>query len=76
MVDGDGWPAAYGSGRPVDVWCPSTADWAHGFVVESTTAGGIRVRRVSDGVVLPAVFDPANVRAADVTHLSRPRPRR
>jgi len=76
MADGDALSVAYGSGRPVDVWCPSNADWAHGFVVESTSAEGIRVRRVSDGVVLPAVFDPANVRAADVTHISRPKPRR
>jgi hypothetical protein len=52
-------------GRSVEVWCRSNQNWARGFVVVSVTDGGASIRRVSDGAVLPVLFDPVDVRAAD-----------
>jgi len=60
-----------GPGQAVDVWSPSTGDWAHGFVLAATTEDGVRVRRLSDGSVLPVLFDPGDVRPAEPSHHQR-----
>ena len=39
--------------------------WSRGFVVDDVVSHGYRLRRLSDGVVLPSVFGPASVRWAD-----------
>lgn len=36
--------------------------WAQGFEVAAREDGGYRVRRLTDGVVLPLRFDPDDVR--------------
>ena len=36
--------------------------WARGFEVVTAEDGGVRVRRLSDGSVLPAVFELDDVR--------------
>ncbi len=37
-------------------------EWARGFIVTDVTDHGYRVRRAHDGVILPVVFDRAEVR--------------
>lgn len=39
-----------------------SGDWSTGFVVAEATDTGYRLRRISDGTVLPAVFDRTDVR--------------
>ena len=65
-----------GPGQAIDVWSPSNRDWAHGFVLAATTDEGVRVRRLSDGSVLPALFDPGDVRPAEPSHHQRVMQRR
>lgn len=50
------------SGEPVEVYNAFSGDWSTGFVVAEATGTGYRLRRISDGAVLPAVFDPTDVR--------------
>ena len=52
------------AGERVEVYNAFSADWSSGFVVDEATDAGYRLRRTSDGTVLPAVFDPADVRRA------------
>lgn len=49
-------------GDKVEVRRRFDAQWAKGFEVVETTAAGVRVRRLSDGDILPVVFDPDDVR--------------
>ena len=49
-------------GTKVEVRTGFDRSWANGFEVEEATDGGYRVRRRSDGEVLPAVFVLADVR--------------
>ncbi len=49
-------------GTKVDVRTGFDRSWANGFVVVEVAADGYRVRRQSDGEVLPAVFPRAEVR--------------
>jgi hypothetical protein len=58
-------------GAPVDVWCPSNEEWSLGFRVDGVETDGIRVRRISDGALLPAVFAPDHVRLAAPAHVHR-----
>ena len=53
-----------GSGEPVEVYNAFSGDWSTGFAVAEATDAGYRLRRVSDGAVLPVVFGPADVRRA------------
>jgi anti-anti-sigma factor len=55
-------------GDRVEVVTHFTRAWVGGFEVAATSAAGCHVRRVSDGEVLPAVFDYDDVRP------TRPRP--
>jgi hypothetical protein len=50
-------------GAEVEVLTRFRGDWAAGFVVESLREHGCRLRRMSDGVVLPVEFSYADVRA-------------
>lgn len=54
--------AALPDGTDVEVWCRSYDTWVTGFAVIDTTPDGCRVRRHSDGAVLPALFSPQDVR--------------
>jgi len=62
-------------GVSIEVWCPSISSWSRGFVVHDLIEEGVIVQRRSDGVVLPAPFDPSRVRPAQPT-LTRSRPAR
>ena len=50
------------SGVPVEVRRRYDGGWSHGFEIAEETGRAYRVRRVSDGVVLPAEFAPEDVR--------------
>jgi len=49
-------------GTPVDVRNRFVGSWSHGFEVAERVEGGYRVRRLSDGSVLPDVFPSDDVR--------------
>jgi hypothetical protein len=51
-------------GDKVEVRRRFDAQWARGFEIVEVTATGYRVRRTSDGEVLPVEFTEADVRAA------------
>jgi hypothetical protein len=51
-------------GDKVEVRRRFDAQWARGFEVVEVTEAGIRVRRTSDGEVLPADFAEADIRRA------------
>lgn len=51
-------------GDRVEIFNPYTQGWSAGFAVTEVTDGGYRVRRISDGVVLPPVFAGTRVRRA------------
>jgi hypothetical protein len=54
---------ALSAGTPVDVRSRYVGAWSRGFEVAERVAGnGYRVRRLSDGTVLPDVFDAQDVR--------------
>ena len=51
------------TGTPVDVRSRFVGSWSRGFEVAECIAGhGYRVRRLSDGSVLPDVFEDTDVR--------------
>src|SRR5450755_3562363 len=52
-------------GVPVEVATHYTGTWTSGFEVAALHADTCRVRRVSDGVVLPVEFDRSEVRVVD-----------
>lgn len=49
-------------GDAVEVRCSFDEAWKRGFEVDSLGDGGYRIRRLSDGSVLPIVFSAAVVR--------------
>ena len=49
-------------GTEVEVRDQLSMGWAHGFEVAGAEPRGYRLRRLSDGSVLPAVFDAGMVR--------------
>ena len=49
-------------GTRVDVRSRFDARWSHGFEVEEACSGGYRIRRLSDGAVLPTEFTADEVR--------------
>jgi hypothetical protein len=56
---------SWSSGTPVEVRNRFTAGWAAGFVIERAcrnASGRYRLRRVSDGAVLPAEFSAEDLR--------------
>jgi hypothetical protein len=48
---------------PVEVRTQYAGTWAPGFEIADETCDGYRVRRVSDGVVLPGHFHSDEIRA-------------
>jgi bifunctional DNA-binding transcriptional regulator/antitoxin component of YhaV-PrlF toxin-antitoxin module len=54
------------SGIPVEVRRRYDGGWSQGFeIAERTAPGSYVLRRLSDGVVLPAEFSPEDVRQVD-----------
>lgn len=51
-------------GDNVEVRSRFNAQWARGFEVVEVTDKGVRVRRTSDGEVLPAEFSLDDIRSA------------
>lgn len=49
-------------GTRVDVRSRFVGSWAHGFEVDEPVDGGYRIRRVSDGSVLPDVLTDEEIR--------------
>lgn len=49
-------------GTPVEVQSSFDRRWSRGFTVETADDHGYRLRRISDGSVLPAAFSPDVVR--------------
>lgn len=49
-------------GTRVEVRSRFDQSWSRGFEIVETTSEGYRVRRVSDGADLPALFTPDDVR--------------
>ena len=52
------------AGSRVEVRRRFDRSWARGFEVAEPVEGGYRIRRLSDGMVLPAEFAPDEVRPA------------
>ena len=53
----------FSPGTPVQVANRFTAEWCGGFEVADVVDGSYRLRRRSDGVVLPATFPSEQLRA-------------
>jgi hypothetical protein len=51
-------------GTPVEVRNRFCASWSDDFEIAERAGNGYRVKRRSDGYVLPTVFGPGEVRAA------------
>ena len=49
-------------GTRVDVRSRFDARWSHGFEVAEARSGGYRIRRLSDGAVLPTEFGLEEIR--------------
>lgn len=52
------------TGEPVEVRRRFDQRWSRGFEIESSEDDGYRLRRRSDGAVLPIVFAATDVRAS------------
>jgi hypothetical protein len=50
---------------PVEVRTHYTGTWAPGFEIADETCDGYRVRRMSDGVLLPGHFHAHEIRQAE-----------
>ena len=61
---GDGVAEELSPGDKVEVRSRFNAQWARGFQVVDVTENRVRVRRASDGEILPAEFDEEDVRKA------------
>ena len=62
----DSWRAeTMHSGVPVEVRRRYDGGWSHGFEIAEQNGAAYRVRRLSDGAVLPADFSPEDVRQVD-----------
>ena len=63
VVTGSRFDAALRTGTPVDVRSRFVGSWSRGFeVAEQVAERGYRLRRVSDGTVLPDVFSDDEIR--------------
>ena len=52
-------------GEKVEVHTRFTDSWAQGFVIEDVVGEGYRLRRLSDGAVLPGVTGESDLRPAE-----------
>lgn len=50
------------AGQTVEVWCAYTGSWSGRFIIEESTADGLKLRRFSDFTVLPGTFGIDRVR--------------
>lgn len=57
-------PARMETGDWVEVRSRFHGSWSAGFVIAEATEGACRLRRMSDGAVLPVGFDWQDIRAA------------
>jgi hypothetical protein len=64
MATTDPSPFPLQPGTDVEVKSSFDQGWKRGFVVEDTSQNGYRLRRRSDGSVLPTAFPPDVVRPA------------
>jgi hypothetical protein len=55
---------AFAPGTRVEVRRRFDQAWARGFVVHDAAEGGYRLRRTSDGAVLPVAFPDSELRVA------------
>jgi hypothetical protein len=55
-------PESLGPGQHVEVRNRFTGTWSRGFELVETVDDGYRVRRLSDGSILPTLFLPEDVR--------------
>ena len=62
MVNGDALGDRLSHGTRVDVRSRFVGSWARGFEIDEPVDGGYRIRRVSDGSVLPDVLTDDEVR--------------
>ncbi len=53
-------------GAPVEVGTTFTGSWSSGFEIAEVVAEGYRLRRLSDGAVLPEATPEADLRPATV----------
>lgn len=54
-------------GEKVEVHTRFTDSWAQGFVIADVVGGGYRLKRLSDGSVLPGVTGESDLRPAETT---------
>ena len=57
-----GRPGDLRAGTRVDVRSRFVGSWSHGFEVAGVADSGYKVRRLSDGAVLPDLFEEAELR--------------
>jgi len=60
-------------GDLVEVWCPTTGRFAPGFRANDLSAEGVTVSRISDGVVLPAIFTSTDVSRSPLARFNEAR---
>ena len=70
LPQGRGRAPSFAVGTRVEVTNRFDRRWSRGFEVVEIVSAGYRLRRLSDGTVIPAVFVPNEVRA----DVSRPAP--
>jgi len=70
LPQGRGRAPSFAVGARVEVTNRFDRRWSRGFEVVEIVSAGYRLRRLSDGTVIPAVFVPNEVRA----DVSRPAP--
>jgi hypothetical protein len=51
-------------GSVVEVWCPYSGEWSHGFRIEHVEDGAVLLRRASDDQLLPVTLPLERVRVA------------
>jgi len=65
VVEQQRFPGRIDPGTRIEVRSGYRSSWVRGFEVADLDGGEYRVRRVSDGIVLPATFEPGAVRQED-----------
>jgi hypothetical protein len=56
------------NGTPVEVRNRFVGSWSHGFEIAGQSERGYRIKRLSDGSILPDEFEPTEVRAEHRKH--------
>jgi hypothetical protein len=58
-------------GQAVEVHTRFDDSWSEGFEIAEVTAEGFKVRRLSDGALLPGVTSPSDVRPCSASSRTR-----